>query len=107
VKEETLNAFEELRRAVAAQLGADPAEVTMAISRPPSYESAGADNTSCMRCLETYFDESGCDPCPTCGASYFDQIFPGWNRDQRRHVMRLKRRRRADRRAAGCRRRGQ
>jgi hypothetical protein len=33
-------------------------------------------NTSCGRCSARYFDESGCDPCPCCGASYSTQIFP-------------------------------
>lgn len=103
MKDDTARAFEEIRLAVAAHLGADPSEVTMAISRPHEPGEPGADNTSCMRCHETYFDESGCDPCPHCGASYFDQIFPGCWREPR--LRKLKRRRRAARRtlAAGVR----
>lgn len=32
-------------------------------------------NTACTICLAPYFDESGCDPCPQCGASYGSQIW--------------------------------
>lgn len=98
MKRETEEAFEQLRIAVAAHLGADPDECVMMISRPHDAEVEGAENASCARCHETYFDESGCDPCPHCGASYFDQIFPGWNREPR--LQRLKRRRRMERRVA-------
>jgi hypothetical protein len=33
-------------------------------------------NQSCQSCWCHYYDLSGCDPCPMCGAGYFDQIFP-------------------------------
>jgi hypothetical protein len=33
-------------------------------------------NSSCGKCDCRYYDTSGCDPCPLCGASYFEQIYP-------------------------------
>lgn len=33
-------------------------------------------NTSCGICLTFYFDESGCDPCPKCSASFQTQCWP-------------------------------
>ncbi|MET0646423.1 MAG: hypothetical protein ABW208_07355 [Pyrinomonadaceae bacterium] len=93
MKAETVKAFDELRRALAKQLGANPDELVMMISRPHD-----ASNGHCARCHKDYFDESGCDPCPHCGASYFDQIFPGLN--CRKRLPMIKRKRRAARRAA-------
>lgn len=96
MKEETAKAFDELRRAVATKFGFDPAETVIAVCPPrPEEETI---NAVCTRCWQHYYDESGCDPCPHCGASYFDQIFPGWYRIPR--LPRLKKRRRAARRAA-------
>ena len=96
MKEETVKAFGQLRRALAEHLGVDPNDLTMMVSRP--HEELPEINAFCTRCRECYFDESGCDPCPHCGASYFNQIFPGWYRIPR--LPRLKKRRRAARRAA-------
>ncbi|HEX8500757.1 MAG TPA: hypothetical protein VF659_09210 [Pyrinomonadaceae bacterium] len=96
MKEETVKAFDQLRRALATHLGVDPSELTLMVSRP--HDELPNVNAFCTRCRELYYDESGCDPCPHCGASYFDQIFPGWFRIPR--LPRLKRRRRAARRAA-------
>jgi rubrerythrin len=101
MEEETIKAFEELRRAVAAQFGVNADELVMSISTLRDYDKL-ANNGSCARCGESYYDESGCDPCPHCGASYFDQIFPGWYRIPR--LPRLKKRRRAARRALSGRR---
>ncbi len=100
MKEETLKAFEQMRIALANQLGADPAEVVMMISRPHDSEMdvEGIPTTVCTKCWEHYPDESGCDPCPHCGASYFAQIFPGLN--CRPRLQRIKQRRRAERRAS-------
>lgn len=97
MKEETAKALLELGRAAAAQLGANPDECIIMVSRPNPVETGEA-NASCFRCLKFYYDESGCDPCPHCGASYFDQIFPGLN--CRKRLPMIKRRRRAARRAA-------
>lgn len=97
MKEETAEALVELGRAVAQKMGANPDDVVIAVSRP-GFGPAGelSHNSSCTRCGETYFDESGCDPCPHCGASYFAQIFPGLN--CRPRLARVKRRIRSGRR---------
>lgn len=36
----------------------------------------GQSNTFCGVCQTNYLDESGCDPCPKCSASYGSQIYP-------------------------------
>ncbi len=38
-------------------------------------QPAGEINTACTICKFLYYDESGCDPCPKCGASYGSQIW--------------------------------
>lgn len=96
MKEETVKAFDQLRRALDGHLGVDPSELTMMVSRP--HDELPEVNAFCTRCRECYFDESGCDPCPHCGASYFQQIFPGLN--CRKRLPMIKQKRRAARRAA-------
>lgn len=37
---------------------------------------SAAPNTTCGICHAAYFDESGCDPCPKCSASFGSQVYP-------------------------------
>ncbi len=51
-----------------------------------------ARRTQCPRCHRTYLDESGCDPCPECGASFSTQIDDHpYEQDYERHREALKR----------------
>jgi hypothetical protein len=97
LKEETVKALDALRRALANQLGVNPDELVLSMHQPRD-DNQFANNGHCARCHEDYYDESGCDPCPHCGASYFQQVFPGLN--CRPRLSMIKRKRRAARRAA-------
>lgn len=65
MKPKTIDALQKAGEILAKQLG-EEGPVEMHFCQP---------KTACTICCEIYVDESGCDPCPNCGAGYFSQIF--------------------------------
>lgn len=67
MNQKTAEALQMVGQLLAEQLGhpkGEPIEMTICLPK-----------TACTICVEIYVDESGCDPCPNCGAGYSSQIF--------------------------------
>ena len=72
LKEETRTSLIKLAQAAGAT------QINFCHDALPS-EPEAIPTACCTICQAFYPDESGCDPCPDCGASYFTQIFPETN----------------------------